>query len=115
VRNGSVSAYSNTATVAITVPNAPSGLSATAARAGANDTVTLLWTDNSTNNTSFTLQRSTNATFTTNVVTTNNIAANATTYTQNGVPRQTTYYYRIRAVSPAGTSPWSNVFTITTP
>jgi FtsP/CotA-like multicopper oxidase with cupredoxin domain len=115
VRNGSFSAYSNTATVAITVPNAPSGLSATAARAGANDTVTLRWTDNSTNNTSFTLQRSTNATFTTNVVTTNNIAANATTYTQNGVPRQTTYYYRIRAVSPAGTSAWSNVFTITTP
>jgi hypothetical protein len=114
--NGLVSStYSNTVSAAVLLPAAPSSLRVTAARAGFTDSVTLNWTDNANNETSFTIQRSTNATFTANVINTNNVPANAVTYTQTGVSRTTTFYYRIRAVNSVGTSAWSNVVNVTTP
>jgi len=115
--NGTVSsAYSNTVAVSVpTLPAAPSGLSATAVRAGGSDTVTLRWTDNATNEASFTIQRSTSAAFTINVVTINNVVANSTSYVQTGVPSRTTYYYHVRAVNVSGVSAWSNAASVTTP
>jgi FtsP/CotA-like multicopper oxidase with cupredoxin domain len=116
MRGTSSSAYSNTATVSVpTFPEAPSGLTATGARALLLDTVTLHWTDNATNETSFTIQRSTNTTFTARVVTVNNVAPNSTSYVQTLVPRRTTYYYRIQAVNSGGVSAWSNVASVTAP
>ncbi|MBI5304754.1 MAG: multicopper oxidase domain-containing protein [Chloroflexi bacterium] len=111
----SYSAYSNEVSIAVTAPAAPSGLTLTAARAGLLDSITMNWTDNATNETSFTVQCATNTTFTANRITINNIPANSTTYTRAGVPRGRTYYCRVRAVNPVDTSAWSNVASVTTP
>jgi FtsP/CotA-like multicopper oxidase with cupredoxin domain len=116
MRNTASSAYSNTASITLPAgPAAPSNLTATASRNGFTDRVALTWTDNATNESSFTIQRSTNATFTANVVTVTGVPTNATSYTQTGVPRGRTFYYRIQAVNATGTSAWSNVVTVTTP
>ena len=117
VRGAVSSAFSNTASVTVpNVPAAPSGLTATTVRVSASsDSVSLKWVDNANNETSFTVQRSRNASFTSNLVTVNNVAANSVTYTQTGVPRRTTYYYRVRATNGAGPSAWSNVVRVTTP
>lgn len=109
------SSYSNTATANVpTLPAAPSNLTATAARAGTLDTVTLRWTDNANNETGFTVQRSTNSTFTSNLISGNELA-NVIMSTNTSVPRRTRFYYRVRANNAAGSSAWSNTVTITTP
>ena len=86
-------------------PAAPSNLVATA---NSSTQITLTWTDNATNETGFTLQRATNAAFTTGL---NNIAlaANTTIYVNTGRAPSTTYYYRILASNAVGPSAWSNV------
>jgi hypothetical protein len=58
------------------------------------------------NPTSFTIQRATNLSFTTGL-STSTVAGNLRTATQS-VSRNTTYYFRIRAVTPAGLSAWTN-------
>jgi hypothetical protein len=77
------------------------------------DIVSLTWTDNSLDETGFTIQRSTSAAFTT--FTTYTVPANTPTWEQAGVPRNRTFYYRVRATNPGGVSGWSNVSTVTTP
>ncbi|MCX5852470.1 MAG: hypothetical protein NT072_10535 [Deltaproteobacteria bacterium] len=109
------SAYSNTAsTAAPTRPAAPSRLTATVSIINAsNDQVVLRWSDNSNNETGFTIQRSTNSLFTANV---NNstVAANTTTTSQT-VARRLTLYYRVQSFNAAGTSAWSNIVRVITP
>jgi FtsP/CotA-like multicopper oxidase with cupredoxin domain len=103
------SAASNVATAAVpAIPAAPTGFTVSAVKANGNNyTATLRWTDNAANETSFTIQRATNATFTTNL-STFTAATNATTLTQT-VNRNTTYYYRIRANNNiSGSSAWTN-------
>lgn len=92
---------------------APSNLAATAARQGNSARVSLVWADNSGNETGFLIQRATDANFTLSV---NNstVAANSTTATQT-VPRGITFYYRILAFTSTGASDWSNTFSVTTP
>jgi predicted phage tail protein len=109
------SAYSNTASVTIdAVPAAPTILTVTAVRAnGNNDTVTVTWT-NVANETSYTVQRATNAGFTTGLNTTTGIAAN-TTSLQQTLKRGTTVWYRVQAVNATGPSAWSNAISVTTP
>jgi hypothetical protein len=79
------------------------------------DRVTLNWTDNSNNETSFTIQRASNATFTAGLASTQ-VGANVTTWSQNA-PRNQTYYFRTRANNASGSSAWVNAtpFPITTP
>jgi FtsP/CotA-like multicopper oxidase with cupredoxin domain len=104
-------------TVTIALPAAPSGLTATAARNSVrNDSVTLRWTDNSNNETSFTIQRATNQAFTQGL-NTSTVPANTTTVTQTGLARGATYYYRILAVNPVGSSAAVNAtpFPVVTP
>ncbi|MEN4042840.1 MAG: multicopper oxidase domain-containing protein [Anaerolineaceae bacterium] len=114
VNAGGDSAYSNTASVTIpATPAAPTNLSGTTFRQGGNARVTLTWKDNATNESGFTLQRATNLNFTAGLNSTN-IGANLQTYTTGNLPRNTTFYFRIRAYNSAGTSAWSNIFIITT-
>ena len=91
-------------------PAAPSGLTADATAPG---TVDLLWADNSSTETAFTLQRSTRADFST-ALQSFTLAAGQTTYQDTGLTSATTYYYRVRAAA-AGTSSFSNIAAVTTP
>jgi hypothetical protein len=100
------SAYSNTSSVSVLIPAAPTNTNAVVARNGGNDRVTLTWTDNANNETGFRIQRATNAAFTAGLTTTT-IAANTVTFTQS-VARARTYYYRIQVYNSAGASVWVN-------
>jgi multicopper oxidase/fibronectin type III domain protein len=64
---------------------------------GNSRSVILNWLDSSNNETGFTIQRSTSASFTGNSVTTVTSPANATSYTWTGLSRNTVYYFRIRS------------------
>jgi len=94
------SAFSNISAAVIVpaMPVAPGSLTGVNGPNGTgnNRTVILTWVDLSNNETGFTIQRSTNAAFTSGL-TTVNVAANVTTLTQTGLSRNTNYYYRIRA------------------
>ena len=109
------SAWSNTAsatTPALALPAAPSNLVAVAFSP---TQINLGWTDNATNETGFTLQRATNATFTAGGT---NITLNAVdqiAYNNTGRQPNTTYYYRVRAFNADGVSAWSNTASATTP
>lgn len=99
VNTGGTSAYSNTAQVVVpAMPAAPGNFIATRGPNGNgnNRSVILTWQDLSNNETGFTIQRATNAAFTSGLNTTN-VAANTTTFTQTGLSRNTAYYFRIRA------------------
>ena len=109
------SAYSNTVTMGVLAPAAPSNFTGTAVVSGTNAIVTLTWADNSNNETSFEIQRATNAAFTAGL-NTNTVGANSTTRVETR-NRNRSYYYRIRAVNAAGVSVWVNMtpFPIVTP
>ncbi len=79
-------------------PTAPSGLTATVA-AATPTTVRLGWTDRSTNEIGFAIERSTNNRTWTAVGT---APANATTINVTGLTRATRYYFRIRALGNGG-------------
>ncbi|MGV8973676.1 MAG: multicopper oxidase domain-containing protein [Rhodoglobus sp.] len=114
VNGGGSSTYSTPPTT-VTLPPAPAAptlLTATAARSGGTDKVTLTWTSTAPDTTGFTIERSATAAFTT--VTTSSAPANATTFTQN-VARNQTVYYRIKALNLGGASGWSNVASVLTP
>ncbi len=76
-------------------------------------TVTLIWLDNSDNETGFLIQRAEDTGFSVGV-TNATVAGNVGTFSQN-VSRGMTYYYRVLAFNDTTQSGWSNVFTITTP
>ena len=83
------------------IPTAPSGLTATLS--GAN--IVLTWTDNSTTETGFKVEHSTDAGTTWAEIGT--VGANITTYTDNNVVCNTRHVYRVRAASAAGNSAYS--------
>jgi hypothetical protein len=73
--------------------------------------INLSWTDNSNNETGFKVERSKNGKGFSQLAT---VGANVTTYSDTGLNRTTTYYYRVRAVNAGGNSAYSNIASATT-
>src|SRR3954452_22739808 len=91
-------------------PAAPTNL---AANAASPTRVDLTWKDNSSDESSFIVERSTDSAFT--APTQLNVANDLTSFSDTGVAPATAYWYRIRSRNAVGTSAWSNVVTVTTP
>ncbi|MGI5215542.1 hypothetical protein ACQEUR_21855, partial [Plantactinospora sp. CA-290183] len=104
------SAYSNTASAVVHLV-APTGLVASVAP-GPPLRVNRVWTNRSFA-TTVDLQRATNPTFTSGLVTT--IIPVAGSCPDAPVAADTTYYYRVRTSYLGASSPWSNVCTVVTP
>ena len=107
------SSYSNVATATTyattgTAPTAPSGLTVTAA---SSNQINVSWTDNSTNETKFRLERSVNGSTWTLLT---NVGAGVTSYS-NLVPASSTFYYRLRAENLYGNSAYTSGVSATTP
>ncbi len=106
------SAYSNTATVITpdpypTVPGAPAGLSAKGISASV---IQLTWSDGSTNETSFRIEKKVGSTYQEILV----VGANVTSAQISGLAAGSTYSFRVRAANAVGTSGYSNVASATT-
>jgi len=104
------SVASATTPATATVPVAPSGLTATPA---STTSISLSWTDNSTDETGFQIEYGPSATGPFTLITTT--AANVTSYSHTGLTASTAYYYRIRATNGAGDSANTTVVSATTP
>lgn len=90
-------------------PLAPSSLTATAA--GSTE-IDLSWTDASSDETGFTIERSLNgSTGWTEIA---DLAAGSTSYTDTGLSNGTTYYYRVAAYNSYGSSAYSDTANATT-
>jgi hypothetical protein len=100
-RGDTFSNYSNAVT-AIMPPAGPSGLTATAV---SSSQINLAWSDNSTNEANFVIERcpGTTATCTsfTDIAT---LAAGTVGFANTGLTSNTTYTYRVRATNPAGSA-----------
>jgi Metallo-peptidase family M12/Secretion system C-terminal sorting domain/Fibronectin type III domain len=104
--NGPVSAFISFTTGV--KPNAPSTLILLSQAA---TSATIKWTDNSSNETGFRVERSDNndSTF---VEVANNLGANTSIYISPNLVAGTTYYYRVRAVNGLGFSDYTNVLMV---
>jgi titin len=107
------STYSNTANATTqagaSLPAAPSNLTATAV---SRSQINLAWSDNSTNETGFKIERSTNGASFSQIAT---VGSNQVTYSNTGLARNKRYYYRVRAYNGAGNSAYSNTANARTP
>lgn len=101
--------YTNIANATLlSPPNAPSNLAATAT----SDTqIDLSWSDNSSNETTFRVERSTDGSSFSEI---GHTAANIVAYSDTGLTSGRTYYYRVRARNSAGDSDYSNTANATT-
>jgi FtsP/CotA-like multicopper oxidase with cupredoxin domain len=105
---------------AIVAPVAPTGVTATSAIAGTRRTVTVRWTDASTNETGFTVQRCNGVcTAASNWTTVGTVAAvagapNARTFSNTRLNRNTTYSYRVIATGNGGMTGTSAIVSVTT-
>jgi len=90
----------------LTGPAAPTSL--TAARSGnsTHRSLTLYWTDNANNESSFAIERSTDGIQFDSLA---SVGADATSYRDRSVARTRRYYYRVRALNAAGGSDYSNI------
>ena len=96
--------YSTTVTILVDIPPAPSNLQAFPFRLGTRQRVVLVWLDNSNNESSFTVQWSTNPTFATGANSAN-VAADTPVYITGLIARQP-WYFRVRANNALGSSAW---------
>lgn len=106
--NSASGSFSLDVTMPTSPPAAPSGLGAVAA---GTDQINLSWTDNSSDESAFSVERSTGGSGFSVVAT---LGANATTYADGGLAPGTTYTYRVAATSSAGSSGYSNTASATT-
>ncbi len=94
--------------VVVAAPTAPSSLTATAA---ISSQINLAWTDNSSTETGFRIERKVGAGAWSTVTTT---AANVVSYSNTGLAASTAYDYRVYAINIAGDSAASNTASATT-
>ena len=93
-----------------TIPAAPSKLTAKAKKGSAQ--VQLQWTTNSTNQSGFVVQRSSDGGVTWTTIA--QLTGNPNTYADMTARQKTTYTYRVYAYNALGNSPFSNLATVTT-
>lgn len=91
-------------------PAAPSNLIASAI---STTQINLSWTDNSSNENGFRIERCTGSTCT-NFVQIAEVAANVTSFPNTGLTKSTTYRYRVRSFNASGNSAYSNIASATT-
>ena len=88
--------------------SAPSNLRTTAA---SRTQINLVWTDNSSNEKGFAVERSANGTSWSPIAT---VATNAVRYASRGLKGNTLYFYRVRALNSGGNSPYSRTASVKT-
>jgi hypothetical protein len=76
--------------------------------------INLSWVDNSTDETGFKVFRATDAAFTQGLTLVTTTGPNVTTWQDQGLQAQTTYYYHVSATNAAGDSAFSNTASATT-
>ena len=108
--DGTASASASATTIALPLP--PAAPSALVAVATSTTTVALGWTDNSSGETGFRIQRSTDNSTWADLLTP---AANAASAEDTSASRNSTYFYRICAYNDGGNSAWSPSASATTP
>ena len=110
-KNGTPSPYSNTAstTTPQTIPIAPGSLTAVVVSFARVD---LTWTDNSFNESGFRIDRSLSSTGP--WVSAGSVSSSGTSFSDQGVSENTTYFYRVAAFNTAGEAD-SNLATASTP
>jgi len=86
----------------VSIPNAPSALTLVSATA---NSITVSWTDNSTDETKFEVYSASSANGTYTLA--GEVAANTTQFTHSGLLAGTTYYYKVRAVGSEAASNFS--------
>jgi PKD repeat protein len=102
---GATSSATTTIQVNADLPNAPGNLTASAI---SRSQINLLWTDNANNETGFKIERCAGSTCT-NFAQINMVGANASSYADTGLKRNTTYRYRVRASNASGNSAYTNI------
>jgi hypothetical protein len=95
-------------------PAAPNNLAARVVMGPNANWLEITWTDNSSNETAFQLERCIGAGCT-NFVLIKTLSANVARYEQYPVTAGTTYRYRLRAYNGSGSSAYSNITEATTP
>jgi hypothetical protein len=85
--------------------------SAVTAQATTTSSIQIGWTDNSSDETGFYVERSSDGT---NYTVIDTVDANTTIFLNTGLPQVTTYYYRVRAFNASLVSPYSAVLSIAT-
>jgi hypothetical protein len=110
------SGYSVVASVTTPVPTPPAAPSDVAAYPASSTDIYILWTDNSSDENEFTVQRRvyTAGTWGSWTLVTK-AAANATFHLDSGLTANTKYQYRVRACNPAGCSAYVTGVAVTTP
>lgn len=103
-----VAAFREGSTTPTDPPAAPTNASASAI---APDTINVNWTDNATDETSFTLQRSLDDATWSTIAT---LGANVVSFADSNLQAETQYFYRVRANNGGGSSTYSNSATATT-
>ena len=92
-------------------PNAPTNLVGTAV---STNQINLSWTDNSSNEDGFLIERCTGNSCT-NFAQIAQVGLNVTTFPNTGLSKNTWYRYRVRAFNVAGNSAYTNIVTVKTP
>lgn len=95
-----------------TVPAVPTSPASLSASATSSSSATVRWSDNSSDETGFKLERSGDGVTFTEIAT---LGAGTTSYSNTGLAARTTYYYRARAYNSNGNSSYSNTGSTTTP